>query len=329
MQLLPRGSRLRPASRRSFRPHVELLDERALPSVSGLSGAGSLQAPLGSAFSPVLASFSSADVSGPSLAAALPHLHAQINWGDGHGTGGTINGPDAAGNLFVTGTNTYQAAQVFPVTVSVTDDRDQSQVSTLDMVSTVPGGLTGGLASLPITGAGGTLSVTPSPVSATAGQVFTGILGLVRDSNPGANLAAVIDWGDGTRFDVVMLQPTGSPGVFAIVDSHFYPFGGSSTVGIWVQDLNNGQTAFTSTPVTVANGPTPAPAPAGPVNNPGAGSNSSAGSHPREHVSRPFHPITEAEMHFYGFWDFTHPGHRRFWHRFTMYRPAAAFFRRA
>ena len=58
------------------------------------------------------------------MTTALPHLHATIDWGDGHTTAGTVNGPDAFGNLTVSGTNTYLAAQTFPVTVNVTDDRD-------------------------------------------------------------------------------------------------------------------------------------------------------------------------------------------------------------
>lgn len=337
MPLLPRWSRVGAASRRvrarrSFRPTLELLDERALPAVGGLSTAGSVQAPLGSAFSAVLASFPSADVSGPSLAAALPHLHALIDWGDGNTTAGSIAGPDAAGNLTVSGTNTYQAAQTFPVTVTVTDDRDQSHVSTLALVSTVPGGPLGTGGPLPGTAdASGTLGVTPVPVNATAGQPFVGIVAVVQDATPGAtgaNLAAIVDWGDGTGIDVVPVQPSGTPGVFNVVDSHFYLAGGTSTFGIWVEDLTNGRMTFASGPVTVADAPPPGPAPAPSPPTSAPAPAPAAASQPAGNDARPFQPLTEAQAHFFGFWAFTHHHHRRYWHRFTMFRPSTAFFAR-
>jgi hypothetical protein len=332
--------------RRKVRPGVERLDERALPSVSALSPVGPLQGVLGSPFSGALASFSAADVSGGNIGAALPHLHASINWGDGNITAGTIGGPDGQGNLTVSGTHNFTAPLTFPVTIQVTDDRDQGSAYTLDLVSIYSSSPVTGLVLPPGLGSGVTssnLGVTPVPINASAGQVYTGIVGVVQDAAPGAtgaNLAAVIDWGDGTQIDVVPVQPTATPGVFDILASHFYPFGGSSTAQIWVQDLSTGWTAATADAVTVAENASPPPA-----SSPGAGSSSlSAGpsspSQPQGPSPNPgpapvvLHQFPDGSgllpggwVRFIGHWAFTRHGHHRVWRLHEVLRSWAGFAR--
>jgi hypothetical protein len=167
----------------------------------------------------------------------------------------------------------------------------------------------------------GSVTVTPVPVSATAGQPFSGVVATVFDrfADPmGRHLNAVIDWGDGSFLDVVPLQPAGN-GQFNIVGTHVYRQSGTTTVAVWVQDIGTAWTASAEVPVSVADAPPgapPAPPAAPPVgtvevllrrvirvdNAPG---------------------LTDAQ----GFWDFTRHGHNRFRHQGIAFRHMMAFAR--
>jgi hypothetical protein len=283
MPSLPAWSgRVRPhrmGRRPSFRPIVEVLDERELPAITNLTPAGPLQAVFGTPFSGTLAVFQDENVTGQNAASVLGHLHATINWGDGHTSGGTITGPDVTGTLSVSGAYLFPSAQAYPVSITVQDDLDHSSASTLtvvDLSGNLPAG--GNFRGPILAGLGGgststssTLSVTPIPVNATVDQLFTGAVGTIQDSTAGAsvsNLAAVVDWGDGSRVDLLPVEATGTPGVFTILGSHFYVVSGTGTMQIWVQSLSDGRTAVTADSVTVSGTPSTTPNPSAPTSTP-------------------------------------------------------------
>jgi hypothetical protein len=72
-------------------------------------------ASIGRVFTGVVAAFSDADPNGNAK-----DYTATINWGDGHLSNGTI-AADAGGGFTVTGTNTYTAAGLFPISVDIAD----------------------------------------------------------------------------------------------------------------------------------------------------------------------------------------------------------------
>jgi len=126
--------------------------------------------------------------SDPGGAESLADYSADISWGDGGRTQGTISGPDANGNFTVQGSYTYATAGSFPITVTIHHDSaaDATGISNANVHGdnlTVTGGFTFHL-----------LEGTWSPS-------YT--LAMVADpSDPSADVAdfygATIDWGDGT-----------------------------------------------------------------------------------------------------------------------------------
>jgi hypothetical protein len=318
----------RSAGRRRFRPALESLDGRDLPAVSLLTPIAGVQALPGIAYTGALATFQDANITSP---AALSHLHAAIDWGDGHISAGTVSGPDAGGNLTVSGTNTFPAAQLFPVTVSVRDDLDGSTASTFTLVSANGTGTVGYGTIFP--GAGnpsasldGTLQVNPVVVNAVAGQGFSGVVGVVydRSANPSAgNLVALIDWGDGTRIDVQQVVAV-APGVFDVVGSHFYPVAGSGTVRMQVQDLSNGRMASAAAPLYVTD---PGQAPSQTFTAPAVTSSPPTAGAPQRATSRRF-PSFEDFTKFFGYWWHRrgYP-HQRVWHPIRVYRSWVSYFR--
>jgi hypothetical protein len=306
--------RLRP--RTPFRPALEPLDRRDLPAVSILTPLGNVSAVPGVVFTGALAVFQDSNITSP---AAVLHLHAAINWGDGQVSAGTISGPDTGGNFTVTGTNTFAAAQLYPVTVSVRDDLDGSTAATFTLVSanglSFPGGVTSPTPD-------GTLQLSPVSVNALAGQVFSGVVAVVHDSAnpPAGHLAAVVDWGDGTGFQVLAVAQV-APGVFDVLGSHFYPVAGSGTVGIAVQDVTNGQTASATAPLVVTDSAPAAPAPAPPP----APAQPTPAAQPNP--GNP-HVVGTDNTFVSGYWGPRrgHP-HQIVWHPAQVFRHWAAYFR--
>jgi hypothetical protein len=152
----------------------------------------------------------------------------------------------------------------------------------------------------------GSVTVTPVPVNATAGQSFSGVIGTVFDrfADPqGRHLNAVIDWGDGSFLDVVRLQPAGN-GLFNIVGTHVYRQSGTTTIAVWVQDVRTGWTASTEVPVAVADTLPDAPPP--PPAAPPPGNAETLLKRVIRVNNAP--ALTDA----LGFWDFSRHGRNRF-----------------
>jgi hypothetical protein len=199
---------------------------------AGLTAAGQvLAAREGAAFSGVLATFSDADP-----AATAASFTANIAWGDGAGTLGTVV-PGANGGFAVTASHTYQEeAGMLPLTVTIKDVAGSTEVSATNLMS---------VADAPLT-------VSTSPVSAVAGLSFSGQVGTFVDANPNATVSdftVTIAWGDGSS-SAGTATSLGA-GVFAVSGTHSFSNGGSYGLSLFVADAG-GATAVGSGNATVA-----------------------------------------------------------------------------
>jgi hypothetical protein len=224
---------------------VEALEARDVPAVF-FQPSQNLEALQGTAFTGTVAVFRDSSVNSQNPA-GLANLHATIYWGDGHTSAGVISGPDAAGNLQVTGTNTYQFVQTFAVGVTVHDDNDHTWNSTTIYVPVKPNP-----ADFP------TLSAAVQTVTASAGENFNGVVAVVTDPNPGATagkLQVKVDYGDGSAPQVATVAAESTPGLFDVRGNHTYAQTGNFTVNVSVYDSNNNTWAAASGGATV--GPNP------------------------------------------------------------------------
>src|SRR3984893_13495278 len=107
---------------------------------------------------------------------------AQIDWGDGTITTGTVQG--SAGSFSIVGSHTYTAAGEFAVSVAFADD--------------APDAATGSVNSTAVSGFGGTVVLN----SATEGTALNGVEVATFADTSGSHVAsdytATINWGDGT-----------------------------------------------------------------------------------------------------------------------------------
>jgi hypothetical protein len=128
---------------------------------------------------------------------------AQIDWGDGTTTTGTVQG--SAGSFSVVGSHTYTAAGEFAVAVSIADDSPDA--ATGFITSTAVSGFGAGLTS--ITVAEGT-ALTGAEVATFADT---------SGSHAATDYTANIDWGDGSTTTGTV---SGSGQNFTVTGSHTY-----------------------------------------------------------------------------------------------------------
>jgi hypothetical protein len=141
---------------------------------------------------------------------------AQITWGDGHASQGTVTGPDANGVFTVTGTNTYQSfgTGTYPVTVTITD----------------PSGQTGTAKSTALV-TQFTINASPVTFAVVPRTPFTGTVATFTDTNPAAITSkptAQITWGDGHTSQGTVTGPD-SNGVFTVTGTNTYAAPNSKT----------------------------------------------------------------------------------------------------
>ena len=108
-----------------------------------------------------------------------------INWGDGNTSPGTVTYDPATGQYTVTGSNTYEHAGVYTLSVTITDQFGQTVFETY--------GLNVGFAAL---------NGIPVSDHAVEGQAFTNqVVAKFTDANPfdtSTDYVATINWGDGS-----------------------------------------------------------------------------------------------------------------------------------
>jgi hypothetical protein len=223
------GRRPRRERRRTYRPRMEGLENRWVPTILGQPG--TIPALTEGAPSPTLtvATFTTTD-SGPPPASAFT---AQIDWGDGASSAGTItqSGPTYS----VTGVHTYAeesaANTPYMVTVSIHDTTDNSN-------SSVQSSAAVGDAVLTASGVG---------FNANEQNSFTGTVATFTDANPFASLSdytATIDWGDGTSSSGTV---GGASGSNTVSGTHTYAEEGTHQVRTTIVDDGGFQAVATST----------------------------------------------------------------------------------
>ena len=196
------------------------VSESATVSDALLSAASAtVTATQGTAFTGPVATFTDANPN-PNI----NDFSATITWGDGNSSVGTIT-QNADGSFSVSGTDTYQSAGPFTVTVVINDVGGSTATAT-STANVTP-------ADLPLTATG--LSITAVPFQGQDQTVASFI-----DADPTAvvgNFVATIDWGDGTQVDTGNITQPGGPGTPFFVDfMHSYNNAGTFTVHVHILD---------------------------------------------------------------------------------------------
>jgi hypothetical protein len=162
---------------------------------------------------------------------------ANIDWGDGTTTPGTIAG--ASGSFTVTGTHTFADEGDEPVAVSVTRTAD-AETATIAGTTTVT--------------ESDTLSITANNISGNPGQPFSSVQVATFTTSFTGNVAsdftAAIDWGDGTTTAGTI---AGGGGSFTVTGSHTYTAGGNDTLKVTVADDAPGTATKTGTSTATIN----------------------------------------------------------------------------
>ena len=159
------------------------------------------------------------------------------------------------GNFTVTGTHTYlqaaTAAHPLPVTITMTDT---------DGLNPPAGTRAQLVASTTAVVAAAGVSVTaPSPLpKPTEGQAFSGLVGVIHDSNPNASVSdyttgtgsITINWGDGSSAVTTLISPAGG-GVFNVFGTHTYAEEGADSIKVTATNAS-GSVSSTTYSATVA-----------------------------------------------------------------------------
>lgn len=202
----------------------------------GGSGA-SLTTTEGSAVTAPLATFTDSNTTD-----AAGTFSATIAWGDGTTSAGVVTGTNGSFTITPATGHAYADEGSYATTVSVLSAADGT-------TTTLAGSVTAGEADV-------LAATTPQPISATAGQAWTGTLATFTDSYAGASaadLTATITWGDGsTSTGTISAVAVG----FAVTGSHTWSASGSDAVTVTLSDPNGSASATASTTATVAAGST-------------------------------------------------------------------------
>ncbi len=191
-------------------------------------------------FSGIVATLSSTDITG--LAAGTDS--AEIYWGDGTSTTGTIYDNNGVYDV-VTAPHTYTNSGEMQVAVALANPIDGSSLYVPGTIKVLSG-----------------LSVTANPITATEGEAFSGVVGSFVDENSNsqpADFNVKINWGDGQS--LVGVVPTlvsggnGAPNLYSIVvpslDAHTYTSQPTDPLSITVARASNSDQATGSSAVDV------------------------------------------------------------------------------
>ena len=216
----------------------------ALPAAASADGTGTtvaLSATQGKGFDGPVANFSDVDDhyfdTGPS---------ANVDWGDGTNSNGTVTGDRAAKTWSVAGKHVYAKAGSFQVVVTLHwHDANQPR----DTVAAGPITVASGLAPL------GTTIRTP------LGTPFSGEIGAFRDDRAqlrGTDTAfsATVDWGDGTPQTPAEIEQA-ADGTYHLISGHSWATAGYFRVNAAVKNGDGTATTVVDTLVIVTGDPKP------------------------------------------------------------------------
>jgi hypothetical protein len=158
---------------------------------------------------------------------------ADIDWGDGHTSAGTVSGVGT--NYTVTGSNTYAVEGSFPVTITIRKSGTAMALIS-STVSVGDASLTG--TGVPLNPAQGTL-LNNVPVARFTDPNLNAPLG---------DYTATIDWGDGNSSTGIITAE--SPGSFVVISGNTYVRAGAYAITIIIGDIGGSSVAITN-PVNV------------------------------------------------------------------------------
>jgi hypothetical protein len=194
-------------------------------SVAVVTRPGGVMTPFGQSVTVVAGTLYSVVVAGlsDSNPLAVPsEFSASINWGDGTASSAGIVAVVGAG-FSVTGSHTYNVANIYAVTVNITDALTGSTVTAYSTATA---------AAVPIT-------IQPKNFAVTGGTLFSGAIATFTDGDPRTNpafYAATINWGDGTPNTTGTITGTNP---FTVTASHtFATFPTTDLVTITITDKN-------------------------------------------------------------------------------------------
>lgn len=233
----PTSVRSKPARRR-LQPRLDHLEPRLLLTVQAVSPSTTLAFTEGFSASSALGTFQSPDRDRQTIS-------AQIEWGDGTKSTGTIVPILSTDqNFSVTGTHSYTdetaAGASLPLTVVVTDGSDKTTATLVDAATVADSDQFSG---------------SPFAVTATENVGFANtpvahIIDTSEVNSPG-DFTATIDWGDGSQSSG---QLAGTGGEFTVSGSHTYAEDGNYTVQSVVSDPDGASITITGA-ATVAEAP--------------------------------------------------------------------------
>lgn len=192
----------------------------------------------GQAGSGPVATFTTSDAN-----ASPTQFSAQVVWGDGASSAGTV-ATAQGGGFVVTGGHTYGEEGTYPLAVNVTDSSTQLTGTGRDAVS---------VADAPLTSQGSdTHAVEGSSTSVTVATFSDqNPIGDVADFTAGSG-STTIAWGDGSTSSGSVTQ-TG-PGTFSVSGTHTFTEEGNYPVAVTVTDTG-GQTTTATSSAIVADAP--------------------------------------------------------------------------
>lgn len=170
------------------------------------------------------------------FAAPASVFMANIDWGDGTQTAGTVSGPN--GQFTVSGQHTYTEEGTYKPVVTIADLAPGTLSATATLTASV---------------ADAAISAVNTTLHLAERQTFAGAVATFSDANPFAtanDFTATIDWGDG----FITAGTVSGSGDFQVSGSHAYTLGGTYTATVTIDD-EGGSTAVAASKVLVADYP--------------------------------------------------------------------------
>lgn len=205
-----------------------------------------IKAAAGQTFNGVVATFSIPGAPAPGTSSAMaadvmtldtsaaPGYAANIQWGDGQSSFGTIqDDPNFPGLFDVVGSNLYAKTGSFTVSVTITGPAGSVTVGKSSAVA------------IPVT-------IAQPQFNATAGQPFSGkVTTFTAPGGTAANYKATIQWGDGHQTPGRIVVLDAQAGSFEVDGNNTYATSGPATVNVTVKGTDGGGAVGQNT-VTIA-----------------------------------------------------------------------------
>ena len=239
----------------SLSTRIEVLESRRMLSAAvsaggehALAGGPDLLVPLATAPKPTDGGLSLTEVANTKFRTKLgefqfktidEQLTAQINWGDGFHSLGTLDGSYATGEYYVKGTHTYLHPGTFAVQVKIFAAPIGSPIHSTTPVAQ----FTSVITATPLRPSEG-----GKTLHETAGQKFTTKLGEFNFKSIDLALVPVINWGDGTTSDGTLIGAYNN-GTYYVQGTHTYAKDGTYKITVKIFTHLVGNPTLSQSPI--------------------------------------------------------------------------------